>query len=77
MKTKRFNYFVYLATVLIVQICSIHNSVGQEKKFLYVATPGIRNYEEYGGVGIIVFDVDNGYRFVKFPRLLLLSKPYN
>lgn len=34
-------------------------------RFLYVATPGIRNYVEYGGVGILVFDIDNGHRFVK------------
>lgn len=36
-----------------------------EKHLLYVATPGIRNYQEYGGVGILVFDIDDGYRFVK------------
>jgi DNA-binding beta-propeller fold protein YncE len=38
---------------------------GKEKHLLYVASPGIRNYEEYGGVGILVYDIDNGYRFVK------------
>jgi len=32
---------------------------------LYVASPGIRNYVEYGGVGILVFDIDNGYKFVR------------
>ena len=37
----------------------------QERHFLYAATPGIRNYIEYGGVGVLVFDVDNGHRFVK------------
>src|SRR4029434_8847030 len=36
-----------------------------DRPFLYVAVPGIRNYVEYGGVGILVFDVDAGYRFVK------------
>ncbi len=40
-------------------------AAAQEKRFLYVAVPGIRNYVEYGGVGILVFDSDNGYRFVK------------
>lgn len=34
-------------------------------RLLYVATPGIRNYLEYGGHGIIVFDIDDGHRFVK------------
>ena len=32
---------------------------------LYVASPGIRNYVEYGGVGILVFDIDHGYKFVR------------
>jgi DNA-binding beta-propeller fold protein YncE len=32
---------------------------------LYVAVPGIRNYLGYGGHGLLVFDVDNGHRFVK------------
>jgi len=36
-----------------------------ERHYLYVAVPGIRNYVEYGGIGILVFDKDNGYRFVK------------
>jgi DNA-binding beta-propeller fold protein YncE len=36
-----------------------------ERSFLYVAVPGIRNYVEYGGIGLLVFDRDDGYRFVK------------
>ncbi len=32
---------------------------------LYVAAPGIRNYLEYGGHGLLVFDVDAGHRFLK------------
>src|SRR5213078_249211 len=36
-----------------------------EQHLLYVASPGVRNYVEHGGVGILVFDVDNGYRFVR------------
>lgn len=38
---------------------------GQAQHLLYVASPGIRNYEEYGGVGILVFDMDDGFKFVK------------
>ena len=33
--------------------------------YLYVAEPGIRNYVEYGGVGVIVYDIDAGYTFVR------------
>ena len=37
----------------------------REHRFLYVAEPGIRNYVEHGGIGVLVFDVDNGHRFVR------------
>jgi len=41
-------------------------SAGDEvRHFLYVATPGIRNYLEYGGHGILVFDMDEQHRFVR------------
>lgn len=36
-----------------------------ERHYLYVAEPGIRNYVEYGGIGILVFDIDRGYAFVR------------
>ena len=36
-----------------------------ERKFLYVATPGVRNYLEYGGHGVLVFDINDGHKFVK------------
>ncbi len=35
------------------------------KRFLYVVTPGIRNYLEYGGAGILLFDIDDGHKFVR------------
>jgi hypothetical protein len=34
-------------------------------RYLYVASPGVRNYLEYGGHGLLVFDIDDGHRFVK------------
>lgn len=34
-------------------------------RHLYVAVPGIRSYLEYGGHGLLVFDIDDGHRFVK------------
>ena len=36
-----------------------------ERRQLYVAVPGLRNYLEYGGHGILVFDIDDGHKFVK------------
>src|SRR4051812_29983289 len=38
---------------------------GASGRFLYVATPGIRNYVEYGGIGILVYDVDHEHRLVR------------
>ena len=39
-------------------------STGEQKR-LYVAGPGIRDYLQYGGHGVLVFDIDHGHRFVK------------
>src|SRR5262245_36283570 len=36
-----------------------------ERRLLYVAAPGIRNYLEFGGAGILVFDIDKEHTFVK------------
>ncbi|MFO1096144.1 MAG: hypothetical protein U0992_22985 [Planctomycetaceae bacterium] len=35
------------------------------RRLLYVASPGVRNLLEYGGHGLVVFDIDAGHRFVK------------
>ncbi|MFO0848351.1 MAG: hypothetical protein U0871_07325 [Gemmataceae bacterium] len=32
---------------------------------LYVVAPGIRDYLEFGRAGVLVFDIDNGHKFVK------------
>jgi len=40
-------------------------AANDDQHFLYVASPGIRNYVEYGGIGILVFDMNQGHRFVK------------
>jgi DNA-binding beta-propeller fold protein YncE len=36
-----------------------------EQRRLYVATPGIRDYLEYGGHGLLVFDIDQGHKLIK------------
>ena len=35
------------------------------RRLLYVAEPGIRNYLEYGGHGVLVFDIDQGHKFLR------------
>jgi len=40
-------------------------SAAAERHLLYIAEPGIRNYVDYGGIGVLVYDIGAGYRFVK------------
>lgn len=49
------------------------------KRYLYVVTPGIRDYLEFGGAGILVFDMDNDHKFVKriHTTASKLEKPRN
>src|SRR5215475_5975223 len=44
----------------------------KERHLLYVAVPGVQNHYpdsnynlRYGGIGILVFDIDHGYKFLK------------
>jgi DNA-binding beta-propeller fold protein YncE len=60
----------YAAQILLLASFSLSMSpvpmrARAEQHLLYVASPGVRNYVEHGGVGILVFDVDNGYKFVR------------
>ncbi|HMJ90892.1 MAG TPA: hypothetical protein VK530_13810 [Candidatus Acidoferrum sp.] len=55
----------FLAAAVTV-LCALQvHSAENERRLLYVATPGIRNYLEYGGHGLLVFDIDRGHSFVK------------
>lgn len=61
--------------LIFLQIALTHTGIAQQalktgksagaKRYLYVATPGIRDYLGYGGHGLLVFDMDNHHRFVK------------
>jgi DNA-binding beta-propeller fold protein YncE len=35
------------------------------RRLLYVAEPGVRDYLEFGGHGVLVFDIDAGHKFVR------------
>src|SRR3954452_9627540 len=63
----RVRYFLQILTValLAASISPAPIRAAAEQHLLYVASPGTRNYVEYGGVGILVFDTDNGYKFVR------------
>ncbi len=51
-------------------------AAGKERHLLYVAVPGIRNYVEYGGTGILVYDADAGHKLVRrIPTFAASEKP--
>ncbi len=54
-----------LLSFVLLAFSAVAFAAAAERHYLYVAEPGIRNYVEDGGVGVLVFDIDNGYRFVK------------
>jgi hypothetical protein len=62
-------HFVTLAIVCCITIFSPfatgRGNAANEHRYLYVAEPGVRNYLEFGGHGLLVFDIDDGHRFVK------------
>jgi DNA-binding beta-propeller fold protein YncE len=75
--------FVYprLLPALIGLLCLIGGWFGGsaeadgKARLLYVAVPGVRDYLEYGGHGVLVFDIDRGHRFVRrIPARGLSSK---
>lgn len=58
-----------LLAASVMVLCSMTGKAKKDppaaKHYLYVVTPGIRDYLGYGGHGILVFDIDNGHKFVK------------
>jgi DNA-binding beta-propeller fold protein YncE len=54
-----------IVTFVIATCCSVSPAATPERRLLYVATPGIRDDLQYGGHGILVFDIDHGHKFVK------------
>ena len=65
MNTRRRNRFGRGLWIVLAALLLSGQAPVQEKHFLYVAVPGIRNEIEHGGVGVLVFDVDSGHKFVR------------
>ena len=40
-------------------------AIPAERRLLYVASPGVRNYVQWGGHGVLVFDIDAAHKFVR------------
>jgi hypothetical protein len=51
--------------LLVTASAADEPAVTETSRRLYVAEPGIRDYLEYGGHGLLVFEIDHGHRFVK------------
>src|SRR5262245_5336277 len=68
----RFGCMLALGAVAVV---AVHTQAPQRKHFLYAALPGVGggNNMKYGGAGILVFDIDNGHKFVN--RVPLQGEP--
>jgi hypothetical protein len=57
--------FLTAAVAAVALPLSKLTAFAAERRLLYIAVPGIRNYMEYGGIGVLVYDITSGYRFVK------------
>ena len=55
----------FLATSLVAPLAGTARADAQPSRLLYVVCPGIRDYLEFGGAGVLVFDIDAGHKFVK------------
>ena len=57
---------VVIATLVLSLCTSLRaETFAEPKRLLYVATPGVRNYLEYGGHGLLVYDIDDGHKLLK------------
>ena len=64
MNFKTFARIIALLTMAFIPAARAESSGGVQQR-LYVAVPGIRNYLEYGGHGVLVFDINHGHRFLR------------
>lgn len=60
---RRFHWIALLAAISAIPAAGA--TPPQDGRYLYVATPGIRDYLEYGGHGILVYDIDHGHKLVR------------
>src|SRR5262249_47494288 len=55
----------FLAASLAAPLAGMCRAEPPVSRLLYVVCPGIRDYLEFGGAGILVFDIDAGHKLVK------------
>jgi len=62
-----------LALLVLAAALAAPSAADRPQRFLYAGVPGVGNATDHGGVGILVFDMDRGYAFVK--RIPTWSSP--
>jgi DNA-binding beta-propeller fold protein YncE len=55
----------YLLLLLLLPLLGSPIAAQVQQRYLYVATPGIRDYLGYGGHGLLVFDIEHNHKFVR------------
>jgi hypothetical protein len=72
MQFPRFRRFADLLPAVLLTLFLLMEGLGvpavageSVHRRLYVAVPGIRNYLEYGGHGLLVYDIDDGHRLLR------------
>lgn len=63
--TNRLKSLRCLGLLAFAMFASAAEAQETPRRLLYVAVPGIRNLLEYGGHGLLVFDMDQGHKFVR------------
>jgi DNA-binding beta-propeller fold protein YncE len=54
-----------LSILVVCLAAGLPSSARADKRLLYVTEPGVRDYVEFGGHGVLVFDIDDGHKFVR------------
>jgi hypothetical protein len=55
----------FIAASLVAPLAATAQAETKVSRLLYVVCPGIRDLLEFGGAGIVAFDIDSGHKFVK------------
>lgn len=56
---------ILAAAAFCIVVVSARFVRAEPQRRLYVASPGIRDYLEYGGYGVLVYDIDHGHKWMK------------
>src|SRR5690242_14543348 len=57
--------FRLLAFSQMILMLGAFDNASAQHRYLYVATPGIRDYLGYGGHGLLIFDINDNHHFVR------------